>query len=283
MAVSKRLRFEVLRRDNHACRYCGGTAPEAKLTVDHVVPTALGGSDEPTNLVAACSDCNSGKSSSNPDAALVGDVSADAIRWAQAVAAAAEHMDAQQAADRDIENQFLRAWKEWGHGPAHARECVPLDSNWKESVAALLKRGLPIGVVVDCVGIAMRRKGVDDKFRYFCGVAWRKVDELTEAAKTIYDRGGASESHGLQLPDPAKMVLAPYRDAVRLLYGVVPDAFLDGTAGLDGDEFRSRLATEFDAMYSDDGDGKESWPSEIKALVAMVGRMREFMDQEANV
>ncbi|MEU5976310.1 hypothetical protein [Streptomyces sp. NPDC047315] len=23
MAVSKRLRYEILRRDNHACRYCG--------------------------------------------------------------------------------------------------------------------------------------------------------------------------------------------------------------------------------------------------------------------
>jgi len=31
MAVSKRLRFEILRRDDHACRYCGATAPEAKL------------------------------------------------------------------------------------------------------------------------------------------------------------------------------------------------------------------------------------------------------------
>lgn len=29
MAVSKRTRYEVLRRDNHACRYCGARAPEA--------------------------------------------------------------------------------------------------------------------------------------------------------------------------------------------------------------------------------------------------------------
>ena len=32
MAVSKRLRFEILRRDNHACRYCGQMAPDVKLT-----------------------------------------------------------------------------------------------------------------------------------------------------------------------------------------------------------------------------------------------------------
>lgn len=35
MPVSKRLRYEVLRRDSHTCRYCGGAAPDVKLTVDH--------------------------------------------------------------------------------------------------------------------------------------------------------------------------------------------------------------------------------------------------------
>ena len=40
MAVSKRTRFEVLRRDNFTCRYCRSTDNE--LTVDHVTPVALG-------------------------------------------------------------------------------------------------------------------------------------------------------------------------------------------------------------------------------------------------
>ncbi|AWN05089.1 HNH endonuclease [Gordonia phage Easley] len=40
MAVSKRLRYEILRRDNHTCRYCGATAPDVPLTVDHVVPVS---------------------------------------------------------------------------------------------------------------------------------------------------------------------------------------------------------------------------------------------------
>lgn len=63
MAVSNRLRFETFRRDGFACRYCGEGAPEAVLTIDHVVPRCLGGSDDPTNLVTACQVCNSGKSS----------------------------------------------------------------------------------------------------------------------------------------------------------------------------------------------------------------------------
>lgn len=33
MAVTKRTRFEVLRRDNYTCRYCRST--DGALTVDH--------------------------------------------------------------------------------------------------------------------------------------------------------------------------------------------------------------------------------------------------------
>lgn len=60
--VRPRLRFAVLARDGFACRYCGRTAPEVKLHVDHVTPKADGGTDHPDNLCAACSDCNQGKS-----------------------------------------------------------------------------------------------------------------------------------------------------------------------------------------------------------------------------
>lgn len=63
MAVSKRLRFEILRRDNFSCQYCGSSAPSVQLSVDHIVAVSLGGSDKPSNLVACCVQCNFGKSS----------------------------------------------------------------------------------------------------------------------------------------------------------------------------------------------------------------------------
>lgn len=56
------VRFEVLRRDGFTCRYCGRKAPLVRLQIDHVTPWSLGGSDEPSNLVTACSECNAGKS-----------------------------------------------------------------------------------------------------------------------------------------------------------------------------------------------------------------------------
>ncbi|MEU5477510.1 HNH endonuclease [Streptomyces mirabilis] len=116
MAVSKRLRYEILRRDNHACRYCGAAAPTAKLNVDHVIPQALGGSDKPTNLVTACADCNAGKTSSMPNAMPVADVDQDAFRQAA---------ELKQQAERRHEAIFVHlymvwswAWEKTGRSPS---------------------------------------------------------------------------------------------------------------------------------------------------------------------
>jgi hypothetical protein len=60
--VDLKCRFEVLKRDDFTCRYCGRRAPAVEIEVDHVVPRSMGGTDDLTNLVAACFECNSGKS-----------------------------------------------------------------------------------------------------------------------------------------------------------------------------------------------------------------------------
>jgi len=61
MTIPLAMRFEILERDSFTCRYCGKRAPETELEVDHVRPRSRGGSDERTNLVATCRDCNRGK------------------------------------------------------------------------------------------------------------------------------------------------------------------------------------------------------------------------------
>ena len=53
----KKLREKVLIRDSYTCHYCGQEAN----TVDHLIPISKGGTDEATNMVAACIKCNSGK------------------------------------------------------------------------------------------------------------------------------------------------------------------------------------------------------------------------------
>lgn len=53
----KVLRLEILERDGWICRYCGSAANH----VDHVVSRKRGGTDDPSNLVAACGFCNRSK------------------------------------------------------------------------------------------------------------------------------------------------------------------------------------------------------------------------------
>lgn len=61
-AISKKLRFEVFKRDAFTCQYCGRKAPDVILELDHIVAVASGGDDDILNLVTSCRDCNAGKS-----------------------------------------------------------------------------------------------------------------------------------------------------------------------------------------------------------------------------
>lgn len=61
MSLSKRVRFDVFKRDEFACQYCGRRVPDVVLEVDHIIPIAEGGGDELENLITSCFDCNRGK------------------------------------------------------------------------------------------------------------------------------------------------------------------------------------------------------------------------------
>ena len=60
-ALTKKIRFEVFKRDKFTCQYCGRMAPDVVLNVDHIHPVAKGGTDEIVNLVTSCHACNAGK------------------------------------------------------------------------------------------------------------------------------------------------------------------------------------------------------------------------------
>lgn len=66
-AISKRLRFEIFKRDKFTCQYCGHKAPDIVLQVDHIDPVANGGTNDIINLITSCFDCNSGKSDKKLD------------------------------------------------------------------------------------------------------------------------------------------------------------------------------------------------------------------------
>ena len=60
-SISKKIRFEIFKRDGFRCQYCGKTAHDVVLHVDHMKPVAEGGTNDLLNLITSCADCNLGK------------------------------------------------------------------------------------------------------------------------------------------------------------------------------------------------------------------------------
>ena len=55
------VRFEVFKRDKFTFVYCGKSAPDVTLEVDHIKPVSKGGTNDIMNLVTSCRECNRGK------------------------------------------------------------------------------------------------------------------------------------------------------------------------------------------------------------------------------
>jgi len=63
-------RFEVFKKYNFTCQYCGRRTPEVILEIDHIIPKSKGGTDDIENLTASCFECNRGKSGTLLDTIL---------------------------------------------------------------------------------------------------------------------------------------------------------------------------------------------------------------------
>lgn len=62
--ISVRLRYSVLKRDHEQCVKCGASPKKDRLVtleIDHIIPVAEGGTNDPENLQTLCWSCNSGK------------------------------------------------------------------------------------------------------------------------------------------------------------------------------------------------------------------------------
>ena len=193
MAVSKRLRFEILRRDNHTCQYCGEKAPDVTLHVDHVVPVTLGGTDKPDNLVAACKDWNLGKTSVPAGAPLVTAVGKMAASYALDLTERMTIIRAEIERDDEYISDFEDSWNKWKYPDTQKTAALPPD--YKTALYRWAKMGVPMGLIERAIGIAMTKQGLRNEypqFTYMAGVVWRTLEEadvpadLTEATVHIY-------------------------------------------------------------------------------------------------
>jgi hypothetical protein len=176
VSVSKKTRFDVFKRDQFQCAYCGVHPSETVLLeVDHIHPVAEGGTNDIDNLVTACWDCNRGKGagllSSVPQSiedksALVAEREAQIRAYYEILDAKKERKDTelwtvaelymQRFGDEDIQRSRL------------------------SSIRMFLER-LDYHEVLEAMEIACDKKySKGPAFSYFCGICWNKIKRGAE-------------------------------------------------------------------------------------------------------
>lgn len=149
------------------------------MTVDHVIPVALGGTDEPTNLATACQECNAGKTSSAPEQRTVDAVSTAAAKWSAAMVLAAEEARRSAAGRDPVYEAVVNAW------PSYHRHKIPAD--YTATIDQFLDAGLPAEVVIDMARVAGAKPQIEQRWKYFAGACWNKVRQLQARAAEILD------------------------------------------------------------------------------------------------
>lgn len=177
MAVGKKKRFEVFKRDGFKCKYCGQSPPNVVLECDHIDPRCQGGDDEPHNLVTSCFDCNRGKGgvplSVTP--ASLDEQLAQKMELVAQLTAMNDMLKKSHEAAQDHVDYVANHWftsTDW-----------ELTAPELSSVRQFLRK-MSIDRVLEAVDItaarkpdAVSRSKQDAQFKYFCGVCWKLIKE----------------------------------------------------------------------------------------------------------
>jgi len=170
-SISKRVRFEVFKRDNFTCQYCSAKPPLVPLEIDHIVPVSKGGGNSIDNLLTACFDCNRGKSNielDNIPQALADKV--EMVKLAQEqykqYGRILKKRDKIMNSDIDsVEAIFQLFYLKWA-----------FNDKFRISVKKFIQ-SLGIEEVQDSMERACRKVNLDadNVLKYFCGICWGKI------------------------------------------------------------------------------------------------------------
>lgn len=170
--ISKRVRFEVFKRDSFSCQYCGATPPKL-LEIDHITPVAEGGTNEEGNLVTACMDCNRGKAAVPLSVVpkTLEEKAAETLEREYQLAGYREIMEARAARIEDDRWEVAEILV-----PGSAKAGMKRD--WLRSIMIFNER-LPLHVVKEAANLARDRVSYSERsrFLYFCKVCWNKIKE----------------------------------------------------------------------------------------------------------
>lgn len=171
-ALSKKVRFEVFKRDQFTCQYCGRNPPAVVLHCDHIHPVAEGGENDMDNLVTSCLDCNLGKGArlltSVPES--LASKAADIKEREEQLAGYRRVMDEKAAR---LENES------WEVVDVLSPGAEKFNRQNLVSIKRFIER-LGVHAVKDAAELAYMRFGYSDTrmFKYFCGICWGRIRDM---------------------------------------------------------------------------------------------------------
>jgi len=172
MAITKRTRFEVFKRDGFKCAYCGASPPSAILEIDHIDPKSCGGKDDINNLITACYECNRGKSN-----VPLSKVPTRLIENLQTLKEKEEQIKEYRKYIKKIEE---RMQKDADVINGIFKQCFSDKRLGDIFINTTLKRflsQLPINVIKEAMytSVEMFPDDPDRVIRYFCGICWKRI------------------------------------------------------------------------------------------------------------
>lgn len=171
--ISKRIRFEVFKRDSFRCNYCGNNPPTVTLEVDHIHPVSKGGDNTIENLITSCFDCNRGKSNIELST-IPKSISITAEEIQEREDQLKEYKRILDAKKRRVKKDIETIddlYNKYNEG-------YILTDRFKNNSLKLFIEKLGVNAVEDAMHIACSRVFDENKvIKYFCAVCWNKIRE----------------------------------------------------------------------------------------------------------
>jgi hypothetical protein len=183
-SLTKSRRYAILARDGFQCRYCGAAADNTVLVVDHIIPVALGGTNDPENLITACEVCNQGKAAKTPTTAAPTETDRKRLEESVRRQEDAARLVAEAAESRkNLRQELCNAWCEIRNTESITSATLRSLLHWHSEVGP--KR------LVNWITIAQERKPDWSDFnlcRYIGGIRKREYENELKAEARADDR-----------------------------------------------------------------------------------------------
>lgn len=170
--LSKKVRFEVFKRDSFTCQYCGAVPPSVILEVDHVIPVASDGDNEIDNLVTSCFDCNRGKG-----ARSLNSIPQSLVIKTEVMIEKEDQLKEFKKLKSRVKARQTRQVNKVANVFSDFFEERELTDKSKRSIRAQFLPNLDIETLVENMEMACDRKSNSPQgaFKYFCGICWNMI------------------------------------------------------------------------------------------------------------